>query len=505
MLAYLKSQSIYALIAVFVVGGVYGVSVKIASAAVLWDSSDVGASPATFTYNGANGFTSNTGTNFINSGTIGGFWINLISSSNHCGSSCNDLDIETLETSSGHGSRLVITNTVTSNKGWIFVPADVISGGGVVTSGQQVQFIVSGASSNWVVEGSATRPRIIVVENEHDASPSNFANTRFIDIYPENGTTTATTSPLGAKIYANGNDFLTTGDGYGRLHIHAHQPSLFACENSGAVFDAVNTCAGSNAPASDFDYDYGTTTATRITSGQFDFKDFYTFLGGGKWQIEYDIQQVSTPWYFFGLSHNYTTLVSTTTTIIVGQPSPMDLIQESVASSTNAINVLTQQGIGSILASTTASLKSACNIISGGFSIGDCLTLLVWPGSSAIEDDFLIVKELPPWGYVFRLVDILNATTSTTTLPTIAYDFASTSPMASIGTIHFDPFGAIQQSGTLINEMVSDRSDPKNVWQILMPVVNIFVYLVLGFMVFHDLTGIHKHDDGKKYRDRNEK
>ncbi len=62
-----------------------------------------------------------------------------------------------------------------------------------------------------------------------------------------------------------------------------------------------------------------------------------------------------------------------------------------------------------------------------------------------------------------------------------------------IGDIHFDPFKTIADSGTLINEMKSDRADPKTIWEIIMPAIKIIVYLSLAFMIFHDLTGVHSH------------
>ena len=350
-----------------------------------------------------------------------------------------------------------------------------------------------GIDSSLQVMGNGSLIGLVMADtNEPNPFPQDFT-THFITVSPENGTTTATTSPLGASVYVNSDDIKAFS--YGRLHIHGFQNSAFACMNSGAVYDAVYRCSGSNAPIPPFDYDFGTTTLTQYVSGRYDLTNLFTFLGGGKWNIEYDIQGVSSPWYYLGLHHTYTTIVSTTTQVTIGQLSPMDIVQIAVSSSTSQINKITQQGIGSILASTTASLASSCNIISGGFNMGDCLTLIVWPGTQAIGDDFTIIRQLPPWGYVFRMIDILNATTSTTTLPAIDYTFASTSPMAVIGDIHFDPFKSISDSGALVGEMKSDREDSQTVWQIVMPVVNIFVYLVLGMMVIHDLTGVHKHDD----------
>jgi len=330
--------------------------------------------------------------------------------------------------------------------------------------------------------------------------PVTDTSTHFISLYPENGTTTATTSAVGASIYANGKDFdAATG---GRLHIHFTQDSAFACQNSGAVYDAVYTCAGSNTPASPFDVDFGTTSLTALLAGSYNYSENIIFPAGGKWTGTYEIQQASKPWYYAGLFTTYNTLVSTTTHITIGQLSPMDMIRAAVASSSAAFASTTQHGIGAILASTTASLATACNpfTFSSNFNLGDCLTLVIWPGQQAISDDFTIIQNTPPWGYVFRVIDLLSATTSSSSMPQIDYTFATDSPMSVMGDIHFDPFGEIASAGTLVNEMTSDRSDHATVWTILMPIVNIFVYLVLAFMIIHDLTGIHSHAGNSKPR-----
>lgn len=317
-------------------------------------------------------------------------------------------------------------------------------------------------------------------------------STHFISETPPNASTTATTTSVGADVYANNADF----PNYGRVLITFTHDGTFSCENSGAVYDAVNTCAAQGSFAQPFTISFDQIT-NRLLSGEYDLATTTTFPGGGNWTAVYQIQQVSSPWYFFGLSNSYNTLVSTTTHFTIGQLSAMDIARAGVQAASAAFQASTSAGIGAILASTTASLANACNPF-GSFSLGDCLTLTVWPGDSAVADDFLIIKETPPWGYVFRVIDILNATTSSTTLPAIDYTFATSSPMVAIGDIHFDPFGEIAQAGTLVNTFTSDRGDGATVWTILMPVVNIFVYMVLFFMIIHDLTGIHGSKDASR-------
>lgn len=326
-----------------------------------------------------------------------------------------------------------------------------------------------------------------------DTGPIPDTSTHFISLTPPNASTTATTTNLGADVFANNNDFPQPG----RLHISAIQDGAFACENSGAVIDAIQNCSGENSPASPFTIDFYA-TADQLLAGEYDLSTTTTFTGGGKWNIEYDIQVGSRPWYFLGLVQTFSTIISTTTQITIGQLSPIDVVRANIASSTARVTNLTNGGIGAILGSTTASLAGACVPVSFSFNVGDCLTLLIYPGDQAIGDDFTIIKELPPWGYVFRFIDIINSPISSSSLPVIDYTFATSSPMSVIGDIQFDPFGSIAQSGALIDSMVSDRANPENVWQIFQPVIQIIVYLTLFGMILHDLTGIYNHDRHNK-------
>lgn len=340
-----------------------------------------------------------------------------------------------------------------------------------------------------------------VVDSGGFVSPSSDTSTHFISLLPTLGSTVATTTTVGAEVYANMTDFdSATG---GRIHVQFTQDSAFACQNSGAVYDAIATCAGPYAPASPINIDFSTSTANRLISGNYNLSSEITFPGGGNWTGVFTIDQISKPWYFLGLFSSYNTLVSTTTHFTIGQASPMDLARQSIASSSEAFASSTRAGIGAILASTTASLVNACNPfnLGGGFSPGDCITLMIWPGDQALQDDLLIINHTPPWGYVFRVITLLNATTSSTTLPSISYTFASSSPMAVIGEIHFDPFGSLAGAGELINEFKSDRDDSATVWTIMMPIVNAFIYLVLAFMIIHDLTNIHWGESSKSRHD----
>lgn len=324
-------------------------------------------------------------------------------------------------------------------------------------------------------------------------------STHFIELYPTPLATTSTTTTTGARIYVNSNDI----QNYGRLKITFTQDSAFACGNSGALFDAIYTCSGQYIPRDPITVTFDG-ILERLLTGGYTLSTTTTFSGGGRWNAYYEIQEVSQPWYLFGLHTFYSTIVSTTTYIIIGTSSPMDITIADLREKDLTRITNERTALGS-LASTTARLKEVCSPIAtstsfigieynADFDITGCVFLFVYSEES-MSDNLLLLERMPPWGYVFRIYDIFTATSSTTTLPTISYTFSSTSPLAEVGEIHFDPFGIMLESGELINEMKSDRDEPQTVWQILMPIVNVFVWLVFAFMVVHDLTGIHSHDE----------
>lgn len=136
---------------------------------------------------------------------------------------------------------------------------------------------------------------------------------------------------------------------------------------------------------------------------------------------------------------------------------------------------------------------SMCNPFSG-FDAITCLQNIVVPDAGYLGLQMGAIKTqmatVPPWGYVTRIIDLM-ATSSTTTLPMISYTFQSDSPFAG-KNITFDVGSYMNTASAFVNnEAVSNiATDHKSVWQIFMPVVNLFLYIVLAFSIFHDFTGI---------------
>lgn len=187
----------------------------------------------------------------------------------------------------------------------------------------------------------------------------------------------------------------------------------------------------------------------------------------------------------FGYCFWSSTLMSTSTVFGFGTTTLADLI---LAQSNG-----TWAGVLSSTGTTTVDVISSCNPLSSSFTIVVCLSSLIVPSSEVLEADFKDFQKIPPWGYAFRFYDILKLS-STTTMPSISYTFGTTSPLlASIGTITFDPFGTLTQAGSIVNTK-SDQFSQKTLWDIMEPIIYIIVYLMLFFMILHDLTGILKHN-----------
>lgn len=146
-------------------------------------------------------------------------------------------------------------------------------------------------------------------------------------------------------------------------------------------------------------------------------------------------------------------------------------------------------------------IEENCRPFSGWFNVPLCLNYLLFPNPQQIEKNIVDLKDnflsRVPIGYATRFISILASTTESS-LPTISYTFGTTSPLfASIGTISFDPWSAFSTS-TGWTSWVSDQSTQKTLWQIMEEPVTIVVYLVLLFMIIHDITGIWKHNHPRK-------
>jgi len=104
-----------------------------------------------------------------------------------------------------------------------------------------------------------------------------------------------------------------------------------------------------------------------------------------------------------------------------------------------------------------------------------------------------------PIGYVTRFLTIAT-NTSTSTLPAISYNFATTSALYDLGLtdISFDPFSELNSSANILNSVYSDQDEPQNVWDIMELPVQLVVYMSLFFLILKDLLNLQHSHSGHK-------
>jgi len=176
---------------------------------------------------------------------------------------------------------------------------------------------------------------------------------------------------------------------------------------------------------------------------------------------------------------------------------PITIIDQ-ISTTTNVLgytsNVLTPDEVleGSV---------TSCNLLNPfTFNMGDCVSFLLWPSPTQVDQNILDLKEhflnIWPLGYVTRFVDILSSE-DTTALPSISYTTASSS-MFGVIDIEFDPFGSLDDVDSPMLYTSDTSGDAQTIWEIMEYPIFVVVYLMLIFMIIHDVTGISKHASHKK-------
>lgn len=142
------------------------------------------------------------------------------------------------------------------------------------------------------------------------------------------------------------------------------------------------------------------------------------------------------------------------------------------------------------LASTTLNLAENCNPLSG-FNVAECLLGVLYPGDEVIAEDFTLLKQMPPWGYAFRIYDIFTDTSSSS-IPILS----ATIPPGVVGagsTITLDPNHVLDQflnatSGSFIS---GSATSTKTLYEITSPYWSTIVYISLGLYILRRILGQH--------------
>ena len=218
-------------------------------------------------------------------------------------------------------------------------------------------------------------------------------------------------------------------------------------------------------------WDHEDVTAT--TTGMFDYSFIYQNFSTSTMDIFTFTSQLYTP----------------STDPFTGLTPPT--IYDEVSTTTNA------NGIGVTQLPTPAEIDLAiaenCNPFSSFWSVATCASYLFFPNPTAAANNVAILRDTLltkfPLGYITRMYDIITAE-GTTTIPALSYTWPSDGGPLSGATWTIDVDNYMAQAKTLTDEMVSTNDDPKNVWEIMMPFVNIFLALYVLYNILHDIIGI---------------
>lgn len=438
-----------------------------ASSTVLYDS---GVNQSTYNTGDAGSLGVCDSTNCMQSGHFGTITAVQVYSLRNTGSATSSAYINFTSIDSGLGGQC--RSDPQDNTNWnggmvtfIFSTPCVVDG---YTNGTEpnLAFQDSGAGENLTVgtnptDGSGYYASALIIYT--GGSPLD-TSTHFVSLIPATGTTTATSTTVGSHVYVSSSDFATGTV----LHMTFSNQTISLA--GGSALDAWNSSGlgvGIDLPLVSGDNTVSTTTVFDTIGDTFGY---------------YSIRKPNST-FLIGSFLPDDILVSSSTEWTVVARTGLD---QAMASGTDAL-------VSALLTGTTTQPVLACNF--SGFDLQNCLISILIPSQSVLQYDLTRFENETPFGYVFRTIDILTSTPATSSLPSISYTFASTSALAVVGTVHFDPFATLLDSASIVNTP-SDQAGGLNVWQIFNPIIYIIVYFSLFVLIIRDLTKIEFSGDG---------
>jgi len=356
-----------------------------------------------------------------------------------------------------------ITNAFTPSNGANYIFFWAIPGGGCDYA-QAIGYIVFTYAG-----GGSTSP-----SPDYEADLS----TRVISIYPEDDQlveATSTNFELWSLININIDDYVEDNDWYVRFRYIRQEDLQLAVANTDLLYTNVDV------PITqwpNFDIVSATTSIERVG----------TYL--------YTVQ-IRTPsvinnilgWFNLNNLYDPGLVAEKSGTFIVVEPTQLDSYIESMASTTD--NLILTPG-------TFDDVAENCNPISG-FSFTGCISGLLIPNqaqmSTAVDVAKTQILNKAPVGYVSRVVSIVSSS-ATTSLPDLDYTPGS-GPLEG-QEFHFEPNALLASADTIIRtDLVSDQNEPKNLWDIFMPIWNILIYAGVLLMIVSDVTGIYNKTQKK--------
>lgn len=151
-----------------------------------------------------------------------------------------------------------------------------------------------------------------------------------------------------------------------------------------------------------------------------------------------------------------------------------------------------KEELDALMASSTAQMNIFCNPLNlSSFSFSSCLSYTIYPGDAILSEDIRLLKAIPPWGYVFRLKDIVEAT-STASLPTLSFVVPPGIPGTG-ASFTFDPTHKLDYilNATTSQFTNASASSTKTFYEITEPYWKTIITLGLLLYVMLRIMGSH--------------
>jgi hypothetical protein len=314
-----------------------------------------------------------------------------------------------------------------------------------------------------------------------DACASGSLGTCISDVVPAVGTTTATSTSIGATVYVNPSDYK---DGM-TLNMEFYSPT------QAAVGDFVIQAVDQNVPGAD-----SKTISIPLASGLNTLSTTTEFMAVGHWLGTYSVDSptfLSQLW-LIGSLFSPSVLAQAKTDFIVVISTGLD---NAISKGGAAITTYLTTG------TTTNSSGQNIDVLDCnpgiGFSLTACLVSIVIPDATStsafitgFQGTFL---QRVPFGYVTRFVTILN-TTATSSLPGLVVTLPPHFPGAG-ETFNLTPWNELMSSTTMFSTATSSSGDGKTFRQIVEPGWDILVLSIFTFFIVHRLLGIDSQKSSK--------
>lgn len=327
-------------------------------------------------------------------------------------------------------------------------------------------------SASWTGNGTADLIKLLVDDDNSSQTPD--FSTHIVSLTPIDETvisSTGTTTPITIALsaYVAEEDMGT----YSGVRIE------FQNIDQNTIFSSLLSFVGVGNTETLF---FGNAT----TSGPFSFTTIKD-LPVGNYRINATMQKS-----YLGIFNGIRVFDEQSSQFIVGTSTWIGSIRQTTFENTDAF-------FGTLNATSSSALAQSCSPFTSSFGIRECLGFLFIPDTAQLTStmnsfrDGVLVRV--PWGYLTRVYDIFNAS-STEALPNISFTFGAGPLEGDVWNI--DTNEMVASAGDLLDSAV-DRNG-NTIRDVLEPLVKLLVSIAVIFSIIMDMTGSHSHSGvgGKK-------